>query len=71
MNTLALFGIALACGAGIMAWTAWQERRGAWLAWQTTYRERGPIEASRKVTAHWGRKMAERCLAKQRKEEQQ
>ena len=69
MNTLALFGIALACGAGIMAWTAWQERRGAWLAWQTTYRERGPVEAFRKVTVYWSRAMAEWCLEKQAKEE--
>ena len=70
MKTLILLAISLACGTGIMAWTAWQERRDAWLAWQTTYRERGPIEASRKVTVYWSRAMAERCLAKQRKEEQ-
>ena len=69
MKTLILLAISLACGTGIMAWTAWQERRDAWLAWQTTYRERGPIEASRKVTAHWGRKMAAWLDRKQRKEE--
>ena len=69
MKTLILLGIALACGAAIMAWTAWQERRNAWLVWQTAHRERGPVEASRKVAAHWGLKMAERCLAKQRKED--
>jgi hypothetical protein len=71
MKTLILLAISLACGTGIMAWAAWQERRGAWLAWQTAHRERGPIEASRKVSTHWGRKMAERCLAKQRKEDAQ